>query len=249
MAGKSPSTDESDFVPLPDVLQGVQRRFSLDAWAGQDRIRDAYHIGDLDPVARRPDGTIAALDRGYFQPDPLDYGETWREMFIDGIVEIGFRARGSRRPGPVERCRVGATRESLDRFLGVGEPVQSAPEPPPPGARPAEPAVVNPPPPARKRRTREQPSRPYVVAAFRKLYGSDEAPPRSEVSDHKLHAAVNRQIKDTIIQGLGTRDLTDDEQDAAVRERLKADRVAWPISESTVLRAAGRRVDKSRSRK
>jgi hypothetical protein len=122
-------------------------------------------------------------------------------------------------------------------------PRASTPAPPPIPTVPEESAV--------KKRTRQQPSRPYVAEALQNLY-PEGVPPRSKVSDKKLLAAVTEWIRASVFrelypEGVGMpSDLKDREQ--AVREYLKDYDVGWPISMETVRRASGRRIDTPRRR-
>jgi hypothetical protein len=118
------------------------------------------------------------------------------------------------------------------------------PEAPPPAAQSAEPAV--------KKRTRQQPSRPYVVEALQNLH-PERMPSRDEVSDKELRAAVVEWIRGAVLEELfpGGEGVPSDlkDRDLAVRAHLRDRGVGWPISMETVRRASGRRVDKSRRRR
>jgi hypothetical protein len=99
-----------------------------------------------------------------------------------------------------------------------------------------------------ERRKRRQPARPRVLAALHALYG-DDVPSRRVLADDVLLAAVVKQVRDDILKTLHPDGvLTDRELDTAVRQYLK-DHGEGPIKLDTVLRASGRRIDKSRARK
>jgi hypothetical protein len=112
---------------------------------------------------------------------------------------------------------------------------------------------------AAKRRTRKQPSRPYVVKALQNLY-PDHRPSRVEVSDDDLLAAVVKWMRGDILRKIypdGVPSHLKDfeshmqvqkQSDMEVREYLRPYGVAWPVSKETVRRASGRRVDKPRRR-
>jgi hypothetical protein len=123
--------DEPDYVPLLDVLQEVRRRRSVDDRAAQDVIREAHCLGDIELRIRRPAGSFEDLGRGVWQMDPW-HGETWRQLFDRGVIQAEFRVRRSRRRvGALEPCRIYGTRKSLDRFLGIPQPMAKSPGPTP----------------------------------------------------------------------------------------------------------------------
>jgi hypothetical protein len=203
------------------VSQEVRRRRSVDDRIAQDIIRDAHRLGDLDLKIRWLDGSFGDLSRGdeVWGDDPW-LGETWRRMFDHGIIEVERRVRRSlRRVGPSRPCRVYVTRESRDRFLGVGEsqPVQDAAiDPSPSGKQPdnptvADPALAAPETAAVERRTK--PDRKRAEDAIRALY-PDGVPPQSKLKNKQLCAEVLNQLGPP------------------------------PVSDTTILRAAGRRIDK-----
>jgi hypothetical protein len=104
--------------------------------------------------------------------------------------------------------------------------------------------------PAGKRRERQQPSRPYVIEALQALYLPNGVPP-ANVSNSQLFAAVRDWMEDTILRKICPRNGVPSDPEArkqAVLKHLKGCGVNWPISMTTVLRASGRRKDKSRQR-
>jgi hypothetical protein len=122
--------NESDYVPLLDVLREVKQRRSVDDRRGQDIIRDAHRVGDLDLKIRRPNGSFEDLSRrdDVWGDDPW-FGETWRQLFEHGIINAEYRVRWShRRVRSSEPCRIYGVRENLDRFLGVERPRAGAKE-------------------------------------------------------------------------------------------------------------------------
>jgi hypothetical protein len=102
-----------------------------------------------------------------------------------------------------------------------------------------------------KRRERRAPAFDRAKAAVWKLFGSN-VPPRKDLSDGDLKAAVMKQMRADVLQEIHLGDKTsqtDRERETAVHDHLRACGVTWPISLETVRRASGRRKDKSRARK
>jgi hypothetical protein len=100
-----------------------------------------------------------------------------------------------------------------------------------------------------KKRTRQRTARPAVEAALRSLFG-DAVP--SEMPDAELLTAVANKIWTDTVQELYPdglpQNLTEREVDAAVMEKLKAQKVGWPIKLDSLRRASGRRIDMPRRR-
>jgi hypothetical protein len=103
-------------VPLPDVPQEVKHRRAVDDRTAQDLVREAFRLGELKFIIRRPDGSFEALS-----PRSVLWDEGWRRMFDDGIIDAPYRMPGSRRrglPWSEPCCRVYVTRKSLNAFPG-----------------------------------------------------------------------------------------------------------------------------------
>jgi hypothetical protein len=127
--------NESDYVPLLDVLQAVKQRHSVDDRRAQDIIRDAHRLGDLDLKIRRPNGSVEDLSRRDTWEENPWQGETWRQHFDHGIINAEYPVRWShRRVNPSEPCHIYGVRENLDRFLGADSVAPLPPE----GGRPTD---------------------------------------------------------------------------------------------------------------
>ena len=104
------------FVPLPQAASEIQTIRNCDTATARQIIKDAHELGDLDLRLRRPDGsTDTPFDRN-------NWSSPWwsSDLLFEngGLIDAEMRPRpGSlRRVQPMERCRIVAPRESLDRL-------------------------------------------------------------------------------------------------------------------------------------